>query len=129
MSVGSGMRVLIVDPHVTSRLMIAGTLQSLGFSHITVAGDGEQGLAMMLQRPRRLVISDFRMPKMDGLDLLHAIRANVRTQDVAFIMVTAHRDRALMEKAARLGANNVLPKPLTHENIRGAIEAIFGSSG
>jgi two-component system chemotaxis response regulator CheY len=127
MSIAQKIKVLIVDDQVTSRLLLGEALQSLGFSQITVAGDGQQGLAIMQQQPHHLVISDFNMPKMDGLGLLHAIRSDAQTKRAAFIMLTAQGDRALVQKAAQLGANNVLAKPFTIEKMRAAIEAVFGA--
>ena len=127
MSLAQKIKVLVVDDQVTSRLLIGEALQSLGFSQITVAGDGQQGLAIMQQQPHHLVISDFNMPKMDGLGLLQGIRSNAQTKRAAFIMLTAQGDRALVQKAAQLGANNVLAKPFTIDKIRAAIEAVFGS--
>jgi two-component system, chemotaxis family, chemotaxis protein CheY len=127
MSLAQKIKVLVVDDQVTSRLLIGEALQSLGFSQITVAGDGQQGLAIMQQQPHHLVISDFNMPKMDGLGLLQAIRSNAQTKRAAFIMLTAQGDRALVQKAAQLGANNVLAKPFTIDKIKAAIEAVFGA--
>ncbi len=127
MSIAQKIKVLIVDDQVTSRLLLGEALQSLGFSQITVAGDGQQGLAIMQQQPHHLVISDFNMPKMDGLGLLHAIRSDAQTKRAAFIMLTAQGDRALVQKAAQLGANNVLAKPFTIEKMKAAIEAVFGA--
>jgi two-component system, chemotaxis family, chemotaxis protein CheY len=127
MSLAQKIKVLIVDDQVTSRLLLGEALQQLGFSQITVAADGEQGLAIMNQQPHHLVISDFNMPKMDGLGLLQAVRANNATKRAAFIMLTAQGDRALVQKAAQLGANNVLAKPFTIDKMRAAIEAVFGA--
>lgn len=127
MSIAQKIKVLIVDDQVTSRLLLGEALQSLGFSQITVAGDGQQGLSIMQQQPHHLVISDFNMPKMDGLGLLHAIRSDAQTKRAAFIMLTAQGDRALVQKAAQLGANNVLAKPFTIEKMKAAIEAVFGA--
>lgn len=127
MSLAQKIKVLVVDDQVTSRLLIGEALQSLGISQITVAGDGQQGLAIMQQQPHHLIISDFNMPKMDGLGLLQAIRSNAQTKRAAFIMLTAQGDRALVQKAAQLGANNVLAKPFTIEKIKAAIEAVFGA--
>ena len=127
MSIAEKIKVLIVDDQVTSRLLLGDALQQLGFKQITVAGDGEQGMKIMAQQPHPLVISDFNMPKMDGLELLHAVRNNPATKKAAFIMLTAQGDRALVTKAAALGANNVLAKPFTMEKMKAAIEAVFGA--
>ncbi len=127
MSLAQKIRVLVVDDQVTSRLLIGDALQQLGFSQITVAGDGQQGLQIMQQQPHHLIISDFNMPKMDGLGFLEAVRSNPAMKRAAFIMLTAQGDRALVQKAAQLGANNVLAKPFTIDKIKAAIEAVFGA--
>ncbi len=70
MSLAEKIKVLIVDDRVTSRLLLGDALQQLGFKQITAAGDGEQGARRSWpQQPHHLVISDFNMPKMDGLGL------------------------------------------------------------
>ena len=127
MSIAEKIKVLIVDDQVTSRLLLSDALTQLGFKQITVAGDGEQGYKIMSTAPHHLVISDFNMPKMDGLGFLQAVRTNPATKKAAFIMLTAQGDRNLVQKAAQLGANNVLAKPFTIEKMKAAIEAVFGS--
>ena len=103
MSIAEKIKVLIVDDQVTSRLLLGDALQQLGFKQITVAGDGEQGMKIMAQQPHHLVISDFNMPKMDGLGLLEAVRSNPATKRAAFIMLTAQGDRALVQKSGGAG--------------------------
>ena len=125
MSLAEKIKVLIVDDQVTSRLLLSDALTQLGFKQITAAGDGEQGMKIMEQQPHHLVISDFNMPKMDGLGLLQAVRTNPNTKKAAFIILTAQGDRALVQKAAQLGANNVLAKPFTIEKMKAAIEAVL----
>jgi two-component system chemotaxis response regulator CheY len=127
MSIAEKIKVLIVDDQVTSRLLLSDALTQLGFKQITAAGDGVQGAQIMAQQPHHLVISDFNMPKMDGLGLLQAVRSNPATKKAAFIILTAQGDRALVQKAAQMGANNVLAKPFTIDKMRAAIEAVFGS--
>ena len=110
MSIAEKIKVLIVDDQVTSRLLLSDALTQLGFKQITSAGDGEQGMKIMEQQPHHLVISDFNMPKKDGIEFLQMVRANPNTK-----------------KAAQLGANDVLAKPFTIEKMRAAIEAVFGA--
>ena len=94
MSLAEKIKVLIVDDQVTSRLLLSDALTQLGFKQITAAGDGEQGMKIMEQQPHHLVISDFNMPKMDGLGLLQAVRTNPNTKKAAFIILTAQGDLA-----------------------------------
>lgn len=126
MSIAEKIKVLIVDDQITSRLLIGDALTQLGFKQITSASDGMQGVQIMAQNPHHLVISDFNMPKMDGLDFLQAVRSNPATKKAAFIILTARGDRGLVQKAAQMGANNVLAKPFTVDRMKAVIEAVFG---
>jgi len=126
MGIAERIKVMIVDDQVTSRLLLTEALQKLGFTQISVARDGQEALEVLIHEPHHLVISDFNMPKMDGLQLLKAVRDNASTKKSAFIILTAQGDRALVQKAAALGANNVLAKPFTKEKIKTSIEAVFG---
>ena len=74
MPFAAAMRVLIVDDQLTSRLLIRGGLQDLGVSDIEMASNGEEGFQLMKTKPAHIVISDFNMPKLDGLGFLRAVR-------------------------------------------------------
>ena len=97
-----------------------------GFALTGSAVDGEEGLRHMLGRPVHLVISDYNMPKLDGLGLLRAIRSHPPIQKVAFIMLTGRADKELVQRAVQFGVNNYLVKPFTVQTLKEKIEAIFG---
>jgi two-component system chemotaxis response regulator CheY len=118
---------LIVDDQQTIRTLVRSGLQNLGFTALQEAGDGEEGLRHMLTRPANLVISDFNMPKLDGLGLLRAIRAHPPIQKTAFIMLTGRADKDLVTRAVQFGVNNYLVKPFTVQTLREKIEAVFGA--
>jgi two-component system, chemotaxis family, chemotaxis protein CheY len=80
----------------------------------------------MMATPAHLVISDFNMPKLDGLGLLKAIRNYNPTKKVPFIMLTGRADKTLLENAVKLGVNNFLTKPFTVPALKKALEAIIG---
>lgn len=126
MSIAAQLRVLIVDDTSTSRMLIRDGLEELGVRNIFFAGDGEQALQFMMATPAHLVISDFNMPKLDGLGLLKAIRSYNPTKKVPFIMLTGRADKALLENAVKLGVNNFLTKPFTVPALKKALEAIIG---
>ncbi len=126
MSAVQNMKVLIVDDTSTSRMLVRDSLQELGFRNIMHASDGEQALKMMMTEPAHLVISDFHMPKMDGLGLLQQIRAHRPITNVPFIMLTGRGDKALLEKAVKCGLNNYIPKPFTLPMLRKTLEAVIG---
>jgi two-component system chemotaxis response regulator CheY len=126
MPFASALRVLIVDDQLTSRLLIRGGLQELGVSDIEMAADGEEGLKAMMAKPAHLVISDFNMPKLDGIGFLRAVRAHEPTRKAGFILLTGRGDKALIERAAKYGVNNYLAKPFTIPALKAQIEAVVG---
>jgi two-component system chemotaxis response regulator CheY len=119
--------VLVVDDQLTMRALIRTGLQQLGFSEIQEAPDGEEALRVMLTKPTQLVISDFNMPKLDGLGLLRAIRAHEPIRSTAFIMLTGRADKELVQRAVQYGVNNYLVKPFTVTTLKEKIEAVFGA--
>jgi two-component system chemotaxis response regulator CheY len=123
----SSISCLIVDDQQTIRSLVRTGLQNLGITAVAEAPDGEEGLRHMLTRPFTLVISDYNMPKLDGLGLLRAIRAHPPIQKTAFIMLTGRADKELVQRAVQFGVNNYLVKPFTVQTLREKIEAVFGA--
>ena len=123
----SSINVLVVDDQQTLRSLVRSGLQQLGFPVAQEAPDGEEALRHLLRRPFQLVISDFNMPKLDGLGLLRAIRAHPPIQKTAFIMLTGRADKELVQRAVQFGVNNYLVKPFTVATLEEKISAIFGS--
>lgn len=126
MPASSTLSCLVVDDQQTMRSLVRTGLQQLGFRTIYEAPDGEEGLRQMLSRPIHLVISDYNMPKLDGLGLLRAIRSHPPIQKTAFIMLTGRADKELVQRAVQFGVNNYLVKPFTVGTLKEKIEAIFG---
>ena len=126
MPAATSINVLIVDDQLTIRSLVRTGLQQLGFSNIYEAPDGEEGLRQMLARPVQLVISDYNMPKLDGLGLLRAIRSHPPIAKTAFIMLTGRADKELVQRAVQFGVNNYLVKPFTVAILKEKIEAVFG---
>jgi len=126
MPAASSLGVLVVDDQQTIRSLVRSGLQQLGFANVREAVDGEEGLRQMLIKPAQLVITDFNMPKLDGLGLLRAIRAHPPIQTTAVIMLTGRADKDLVQRAVQFGVNNYLVKPFTVATLKEKIEAVFG---
>lgn len=122
----SSLRVLIVDDQMSMRQLVRGSLQQLGFRHMDDAADGEAGLRKLVESPAHLILADYNMPVLDGLNMLRAVRAYPATAKTAFIMLTGKADRELVESAVKLGINNYLVKPFTVATLKQKIEAVFG---
>ncbi len=128
MPAAAAMRVLVVDDQLTIRSLVRSGLKELGIADVDEAMDGEEGFkALATTRPFQLVISDFNMPKLDGLGLLRMVRAHEPTRATAFIMLTGRADRDLVQRAVQFGVNNYLVKPFTVATLREKIEAVFGA--
>ncbi|MFN3622634.1 MAG: response regulator [Hyphomicrobium sp.] len=126
MSLADQLKVLIVDDTTTSRMLVKDGLEELGIKNIALAADGEQGLKHVMSQPTHIVISDYNMPKLDGLGLLRAIRQHGPTQKTPFIMLTGKGDKELVQKAIQFGINNYLTKPFTVPALKTALEAVVG---
>ena len=87
---------------------------------------GAQAVLAMLTSKAHLIISDFNMPKLDGLGLLRAVRAHEPIRSTAFIMLTGRADKELVQRAVQFGVNNYLVKPFTVQTLKEKIEAVFG---
>ncbi|MEJ0058811.1 MAG: response regulator [Terricaulis sp.] len=127
MPAAAAIKALVVDDQLTMRALVRSGLQNIGFSDIREAVDGEEGLKELVQRPAHLVISDFNMPKLDGLGFLRAVRAHPPVAGTAFIMLTGRADKELVTRAVQFGVNNYLVKPFTVAGLREKIEEVFGA--
>ncbi|MFY0612058.1 MAG: response regulator [Hyphomicrobiaceae bacterium] len=127
MSIAKSLEVLVADDTTVSRALICETLSQLGIENVRIAKDGKAALDSMMTKPAHLVLSDYHMPVMDGLQLLEKLRSYKPTSQVGFILITANSDRALVEKGAALGMNNYIAKPFTTPKVKQAIERVVGT--
>ena len=126
MPAAASMTVLVVDDQLTMRSLVRTGVQELGFRDIREAPDGEAALRVLLTTKVQLVISDYNMPKLDGMGLLRAIRAHEPIRQTPFIMLTGRAERELVQRAVQYGVNNYLVKPFTVGTLKTKIEAVFG---
>lgn len=127
MPAAAAIRTLIVDDQQTIRSLVRNGLREIGFQDVEEAADGEDGLRAMLRKPVNLVISDFNMPKLDGLSFLRAVRATPQLKNTGFIMLTGRADTDLVKRAQQFGVNNYLVKPFTIATLRQKIEEVYGA--
>jgi two-component system, chemotaxis family, chemotaxis protein CheY len=126
MPAAAAIQTLVVDDQLSMRALITTALKQIGFVNVREAGDGEEGLRELIARPAHLVISDFNMPKLDGLGFLRAVRAHPPVANAAFIMLTGRADMELVGRARQFGVNNYVVKPFTTTQLREKIEQVFG---
>ncbi len=126
MPVAAALKVLIVDDQFSVRQMTRMTLEQLGIRHVDESENGRQALEMATVQPLDLIISDYNMPEMDGLNLLRAVRGHPVVRKLPFILLTGRGDKELVIKAAQAGVNNYLVKPFTAAILRQKIEQVMG---
>ena len=120
------MNVLVVDDFATMRRIVKGVLKDLGFKNIVEADNGSSALKELSKEDFGLIVSDWNMPKMTGLDLLKAVRANDKYKDIPFIMVTAEGQKDNVLEAIKAGVSNYIVKPFTPETLREKLEKVLG---
>lgn len=119
-------KTLIVDDQSSILAILNNSLLDLGFVQIEQKQDGEEAYEYLKENPTHLVISDYNMPKMNGLELLKAVRSNPNTQKVGFVMLTSEATPELLKEAMANKVNNFMAKPYTPAKLREVLEGIFG---
>ena len=118
--------VMVVDDMSTSRDLITMALEEMGIQHVNFTARGQEALRFLAAKPVHLVILDYNMPGMDGLQLLEALRANRSTSRIGFILISGRMDVTILQQGQRLGMNNCLTKPFTTVQLKTSIEAVVG---
>jgi len=126
MALRDQIRIMVVDDMSTSRGLITQALDSFGVRDVAVAENGKEALHALAKRPVHLVISDYNMPEIDGLKLLHYLRAGATTKSVGFVLITGRAEQEIIDHGKKLGMNNYLKKPFQPEELRNCIEAVVG---
>ncbi len=104
---------LVVDDHPLTREMVRSILRSIGFNKILQAESGVQAQEIIENQKVDIVLCDWNMPNGSGIDLLRAIRANPRFQDLPFLMLTAEAYRENIVAAVKAGVTDYVAKPFT----------------
>jgi two-component system chemotaxis response regulator CheY len=126
MPLAAAYKVMIVDDQFSVRQITRNTLEQLGIRHIFEAEQGKEAFEKVALQPVDLIISDYNMPEMDGMELLRAVRGSPAMRKIPFILLTGRGDRELVVKAAQAGVNNYLVKPFTAQILRDKIEQVVG---
>ena len=120
------MKILVVDDYPTMRRILRNLLDQIGVKDIDEAGSGAEALAKIHNSNIDLVISDWNMEPVTGLELLKKIRANAATANLPFIMVTAESKTENVIEAKKAGVNNYIVKPFTADTLKSKIAAVMG---
>ena len=119
------MKILVVDDHESMRRIEKQILNDLGYPNVDMADDGSTALPMLQAGNYDFVISDWNMPRMEGLELLRAIRADARLTKTPVLLVTAESKKEKIIEAVKAGVNDYVVKPFNAEIIKAKIARIF----
>lgn len=121
----TSIKILCVDDFATMRRILKNILKQLGFTNITEADDGTTALEELKRGDFDLIISDWNMPKMTGLELLKTVRGMDQYKDIPFLMVTAEAQKQNVIEAVQAGVSNYVVKPFTAEAISEKLQKIL----
>jgi two-component system chemotaxis response regulator CheY len=127
---GRTLKLLVVDDSSTMRRIIKNTLSRLGYEDVLEGEDGLQGWTVLNDSPDiGMLITDWNMPEMNGLELVKKVRADTRFTDLPIIMVTTEGGKAEVITALKAGVNNYIVKPFTPQVLKEKLAAVLGTEG
>ena len=125
MSLDKKMRILIVDDYATMLRILRNLLRQLELETVDEAQHGEEALFKLRKASYDLIISDWNMQPMTGLDLLRQVRADAKLKHIPFIMVTAESKTENVIVAKQAGVSNYIVKPFNAETLKMKIASVF----
>ena len=122
----SKIKAVVVDDQYTMRSLVRTSLQQIGITDIRDFPAAADALASIKAQSAHIVLSDFNMPGMDGLEFLRSVRADPNLKATGFVLLTGRADVDLVKRAIQFGANNYLAKPFTVAALKQKLEQVFG---
>jgi len=126
-SVDMSMPILIVDDYKTMLRIIRNLLKQLGFNNVDEATDGSAALQKLRDKEYSLVISDWNMEPMSGMQLLTEVRADTKLKTLPFIMITAESKTENVIAAKQAGVSNYIVKPFNAATLKTKLQAVLGN--
>jgi two-component system chemotaxis response regulator CheY len=120
------MKVLVVDDFATMRRILRNILKQIGFKNIIEADDGKSALKELKKEKVDLIMCDWNMPEMSGIELLKNVKSDDELKDIPFVMVTAEAQKDNIVDAVKSGVSNYIVKPFTAETITEKLNKVFG---
>jgi two-component system chemotaxis response regulator CheY len=126
MAVDKNMNILIVDDYKTMLRIIRNLLAQLGFNNVEEALDGVTAFQKLKEKAYDLIISDWNMVPITGLELLKKVRADEQLKAVPFVMITAESKPDNVIAAKQAGVNNYIVKPFNADTLKVKLTAVLG---
>lgn len=122
------LKILIIDDFATMRKIVSNYLNKLGFKHITESDSAATAWNLLQTEDFDLIISDYNIPEMNGLELLTKIRGDSRLKDQKFIMLTAETDQDILISTKKLNINAYILKPFKIDVLEAKLNTLFGTA-
>lgn len=122
------MKVLVVDDYKTMTKIVANLLKTIGFKEVVELNDGASALQALRKDRFGLVISDWNMEPMTGLQLLQECRKDAQLAKIPFIMITAESKTENVIAAKQAGVDNYIVKPFNAETLKSKVEAVLSKA-
>lgn len=119
------LRILVVDDSPTMRRILVNTVQKAGYSNIQEAVDGKDALAKLLAGEFDLLMTDWNMPNMNGLELVTAVRQESKLKAIPVLMVTTRNMKEDIVNAIKMGVNGYIVKPFDAKTLNAKIQEIM----
>jgi two-component system chemotaxis response regulator CheY len=119
------MKVLVVDDFATMRRILRNILKQIGFKNIIEADDGKSALKDLKKEKVDLILCDWNMPEMSGIELLKNVKSDDELKGIPFVMVTAEAQKDNIVDAVKAGVSNYIVKPFTAETITEKLNKVF----
>ena len=126
MAVDKNMKIMIVDDYSTMLRIIRNLLRQLDFNNVDEANNGADALQKLKESPFNLIISDWNMEPMTGLELLKSVRADAKLKHIPFIMITAESKTENVVLAKQAGVSNYIVKPFNAETLKTKMASVIG---
>lgn len=120
-----GIKILVVEDQLSTQLFIKRTLKKLGYHDIMVVDDGRKALREINSADYDLIISDWHMPNMDGLNFFKAIRNGSILRKIPFLLVTVETEKDNVMKAMKAGIDQYIVKPINPDELQSRILQLF----
>jgi two-component system, chemotaxis family, chemotaxis protein CheY len=121
------MKVLIVDDFATMRRILKNILKQIGLKNISEADNGKEALKELKKEKFDLVLCDWNMPEMPGIELLNQVRSDDALKGIPFVMVTAEAKKENILEAVKAGVSSYIVKPFTAETVAEKLKKIFAA--
>lgn len=117
--------VLVVDDSGTIRRIVMNFLKDKGCKDVIQASDGLKAVAKMEEKKPDLIISDWNMPNLNGLEFLKIVRSTDEYKDIPFLMLTAEAQKKNVMEAVAAGVSNYVIKPFTNEELSKKVKMVM----